>query len=264
MQQTVVVLAIVFAILLIAFRLIELTRPPHRRQPLLRPGFWTDLGYWFFQPLVTRTTTRLAMLVALGPIAWLIHGRVDQHSLMGGYGPLSRLPLWLQAIAILVVVDAVGYWLHRAFHGRRLWSFHAVHHSSAHLDWLAAVRGHPVNDAVMKTATALPVLLLGFAPKALAGVVPILLLMAILAHANVDWDWGPLRRLIVSPRFHRWHHTAEEEGRDKNFAGIFPVWDILFGTYYMPAGRAPARFGTDTPVPTGLLAQLWFPFSRRG
>jgi sterol desaturase/sphingolipid hydroxylase (fatty acid hydroxylase superfamily) len=62
------------------------------------------------------------------------------------------------------------------------------------------------------------------------------------------------------PRFHRWHHTDESEARDKNFAGLLPLWDILFGTYYMPRDRRPASYGTATPVPTGLLGQLIFPF----
>jgi sterol desaturase/sphingolipid hydroxylase (fatty acid hydroxylase superfamily) len=39
------------------------------------------------------------------------------------------------------------------------------------------------------------------------------------------------RSVIASPRFHRWHHTGEAEARDKNFAGLLPLCDILFGTY---------------------------------
>jgi sterol desaturase/sphingolipid hydroxylase (fatty acid hydroxylase superfamily) len=91
-----------------------------------------------------------------------------------------------------------------------------------------------VNDAVMRVVGVFPVLLLGFAPIAVAGIVPVLTVMAILVHANLDWDWGPLRSVISSPRFHRWHHTDEEQARDKNFAGQQPVWDILSGAYYMP------------------------------
>ena len=66
--------------------------------------------------------------------------------------------------------------------------------------------------------------------------------------------------VIVSPRFHRWHHTDEEQARDKNFAGLLPLWDILFGTYYMPKDERPSRFGTMTPVPNGLFGQIVFPF----
>jgi sterol desaturase/sphingolipid hydroxylase (fatty acid hydroxylase superfamily) len=120
-----------------------------------------------------------------------------------------------------------------------------------------------VNDAVMRVVGVLPVLLLSFAPIAVAGIVPVLTVIAILVHANLDWDWGLLRSVISSPRFHRWHHTDEEQTRDKNFAGLLPVWDILSGTDYMPKKGRPARFGTQTPVPKGLLGQLLFPFRKR-
>lgn len=66
--------------------------------------------------------------------------------------------------------------------------------------------------------------------------------------------------MISSPVFHRWHHTKEAEGRDRNFGALFPVWDILFGTYHMPEGKAPTVFGTDDPVPQTLGAQLAYPF----
>ena len=95
---------------------------------------------------------------------------------------------------------------------------------------------------------------------AVAGIAPVLTLMAILVHANLDWDWGPLRAVVASPRFHRWHHTDEANARDKNFAGLLPLWDILFGTYYMPKDRVPEQFGTASAVPAGLVGQMLYPF----
>jgi sterol desaturase/sphingolipid hydroxylase (fatty acid hydroxylase superfamily) len=83
--------------------------------------------------------------------------------------------------------------------------------------------------------------------------------MAIMVHAKLDWDWGPLRSAIASPRF---HHTDEVNARDKNFAGLLRVWDILLGTYYMPRDRLPQCFGTATPVPGNLIGQMIFPFKR--
>jgi sterol desaturase/sphingolipid hydroxylase (fatty acid hydroxylase superfamily) len=251
-----------FIVLLPLFWALQLLRPRDRRLPLLRRGFWTDMAYWAFTPLVTRAITRLSVIIVIIPFALLVYGKVDEQLLRNGFGPASRLPLWLQAACILILGDFIGYWMHRAFHGARLWRFHAVHHSSVDLDWLSSVRLHPVNDALMRVAGTLPVLALGFAPLAVAGIVPVLTLMAILVHANLDWDWGPLRSVIVSPRFHRWHHTDEQNARDKNFAGLLPVWDILFGTYYMPRDKRPQQFGTDTPVPTGLIGQMLFPFRR--
>ncbi len=88
-------------------------------------------------------------------------------------------------------------------------------------------------------------------------------LYAIFVHANVRWDFGPLRALIATPRFHRWHHTSQAEGLDKNFAGLLPLWDALFGKYYMPDGRQPEVFGVaGEPVPEGFLAQLAYPFTK--
>lgn len=263
MTPTLQGLAIAFVVLLVLFRLLELLRPRERRLPLLRRGVWTDLCYWAFTPIVTKAATRIAVIVALVPVALLLYGRLDRDQLLAGYGPLARLELWQQAVLMLLIADFIGYWVHRAFHNGWLWRFHAVHHSSRDLDWLSSVRVHPVNDAVMRIAAAVPLLLMGFAPLALATITPVLTLLAILVHANVDWDWGPLRSVLVSPRFHRWHHTDESEARDKNFAGLLPFWDIVFGTYYMPPGRVPQAFGTSTPVPEHLVGQLVFPFKRQ-
>jgi sterol desaturase/sphingolipid hydroxylase (fatty acid hydroxylase superfamily) len=263
MSPTIQGILVGFAILFVVFALIERLRPPDRRQPIFRAGYLTDLAYWLFTPVITGLVTRLCVGVVAVIISLLVWGRIDVAALQNGYGPAARLPLWLQAALILVISDLVSYWMHRAFHRGRLWHFHAVHHSSTPLDWLSSVRLHPLNDAVMRIAGAIPVLALGFQPIAVAGIVPVLTLMAILVHANVDWDWGPLRSLLASPRFHRWHHTDETEARDRNFAGLFPLWDILFGTYYMPKDRIPRSFGTSTPVPEGLVGQLVFPFRRR-
>jgi sterol desaturase/sphingolipid hydroxylase (fatty acid hydroxylase superfamily) len=262
MSPTIQGLVIGFVILFAVFRLLEFLRPKPKRLPVLRQGLLTDICYWAFTPLVTRVTTRASVTVAVVVVALLLYGRLDRDEILAGYGPLAQLPIWVQAILMLIVGDFIGYWMHRWFHGARLWRFHAIHHSSVELDWLSSVRLHPVNDALMRIAGAVPLLLAGFAPLALVAITPVLTLFAILVHANLDWDWGPLRSVIVSPRFHRWHHTDETEARDRNFAGLLPLWDILFGTYYMPAGKLPSRFGTQTPVPAGLLGQLWFPFSR--
>lgn len=261
-MKMIVQLSIAFAVLFALFALLQLTRPRDRRLPLLRRGFWTDAAYWLFTPVVTRTMTQIALVVALAPLAILIYGKLDANLVRHGYGPAARLPLWLQAVAILLISDLFGYWMHRAFHRGHLWRFHAVHHSSVDLDWLSSVRQHPVNDALMRIVTTLPVVALGFSPVAVLGLLPVITFMAILVHANVDWDWGPLRGLVASPCFHRWHHSDEAAARDKNFAGLFPFWDILFGTYYMPPDRRPSGFGTQTPVPAGLVGQLVFPFRR--
>jgi sterol desaturase/sphingolipid hydroxylase (fatty acid hydroxylase superfamily) len=262
MQPTVT--GILFGLLVVGglIALAERLWPSVRGQRFLRRGFLLDLAYWFFTPLVTRAITRSAAIIAFAGLV-LAFGmtleRASFEALLAGHGPLAAQSRWLQAIELLIVLDFLGYWMHRFFHGTWAWPFHEIHHSSEDLDWLSAVRVHPVNDMVGRIVPAIFVVLAGFSPLALAGVLPLLGIYAILLHANVTWDFGPFRRVIASPAFHRWHHASAEEGRDRNFAGLLPLWDILFGTYYMPA-HAPTRFGVDRPVPGTLWGQLLWPF----
>lgn len=239
--------------------------PAVKEQPLLRRGWPTDLAYWAFTPLVTRAISRVGVIVALAVLALALGLKLERatfEAFLAGHGPVGAQPKWLQAVELLIVLDFLAYWMHRIFHGQRLWPFHEIHHSSEDLDWLSAVRVHPVNDVVNRVVPAVVVVLIGFSPLVLAGALPFFAVYAILLHANVDWDFGRLRAVLASPTFHRWHHTSAAEGRDKNFAGLLPVWDVLFGTYYMP-GHTPTRFGVDRPVPASLWGQLAWPFRPR-
>ncbi len=104
-------------------------------------------------------------------------------------------------------------------------------------------------------------LLLGFSPQVLAGLVFLMWLGSILEHCNLNWSFGPLRYVIVNPVYHRWHHTYPNEGGNKNFAGFFPFLDIIFGTFYMPDGQVPKVFGTERDeVPNGFVGQIVYPF----
>src|SRR5262249_2309421 len=132
------------------------------------------------------------------------------------------------------------------------------------LDWLSSVRLHPFNEMIGRSLQVIPFVLLGFPLGLLAAYAPFLTFYAVLIHANVNWSFGPLRYVIATPLFHRWHHTSETEGLDKNFAGFFPIWDIMFGTFYMPKGRVPVVFGVHgEEIPEGFIAQMIYPFKRQ-
>jgi len=90
---------------------------------------------------------------------------------------------------------------------------------------------------------------------------PVTIAHSAFVHANLDWTLGPLRYVIATPVFHRWHHTAADRGGEKNFAATFPVLDLIFGTFHMPAGKLPDRYGiADRDFPTSFGAQLARPF----
>jgi sterol desaturase/sphingolipid hydroxylase (fatty acid hydroxylase superfamily) len=249
------------------FWLLERWRPSLPDQRRGRRQTVTDLGYWFFTPLVTRFVTRTAVgLVFVLLAIW--HGLTFEdfrQSMTTRQTWASSLPMWVQVPLILVLADLLAYWSHRLFHGRWLWPFHAIHHSSKIVDWLSSVRLHPINDAVSRIVQVLPLYWMGFNGTVLAAFVPFLTFYALLLHANLGWTYGRFRYVLASPVFHRWHHTSEEEGLDTNFSGLFPFIDLAFGTFYMPVDRQPQRFGiVNDDVPESLPGQLRYPFRRRG
>ena len=176
-----------------------------------------------------------------------------------GYGWLVSLPLWLEVLLLLSATDFAQYWLHRLFHGRALWGFHEIHHGVEEVNWTTAFRFHPVNYLLYSTSLAIAARLAGFSPVAFLLAAPITFISAAIAHANLNWTFGPLRYVIASPVFHRWHHTDAPATRERNFAPMFPIWDLLFGTFHMPAGERPSEYGVPG-APRGIPAQLWRPF----
>lgn len=246
-----------------AFFVIERIAGRGRKRPLFRKGLIVDACYWFFTPLVTKWFSRMAMILPVALLVLMGAATFEEFKsgAYHGFGPLSRQPVWLQVVEIYLLADFCGYWSHRRFHGRLWWPFHAVHHSSEDLDWLSSVRVHPVNDLVNKFLEAAPLLLLGFNPFATLSTAPVFTLYAIFLHANVNWDFGPLRGILATPVFHRWHHARNREAWDKNFGGLFVFWDRLFGTYFMPKARFPEEFGIPEEFPKDFVGQLIKPFS---
>jgi sterol desaturase/sphingolipid hydroxylase (fatty acid hydroxylase superfamily) len=179
----------------------------------------------------------------------------------GGYGWLSHRSVALQIAFLLLVTDFCQYWLHRGFHSAHLWRFHAVHHSAEEVNWTTGFRVHPVNYLFSNTLLAVCGRLLGLSPEVYLLATPLIFLSIVVEHANLKWTFGPLRYCIVSPVFHRWHHTMATETRDQNFATMFSVWDVIFGTYRMPPSRLPDGYGAAA-VPKGVLGQMLYPFHR--
>jgi len=260
LQPTLLTVAASFVILAAILWPLEKLFPARGAQRLIRTGFRTDLLFWVFSPLVTKAFTYAVVAGVVGLLLPLT-GRAEQLSVFDGWGPVGGQPRWLQGVEVVVLGDFIFYWTHRLFHTSRLWPVHAVHHSAESMDWLSSARFHPINDVLTRVCQVVPLTLLGFAPAAVVGAVPVAMLFIIVNHANVGWTWGPLRYVFVSPVYHHWHHSSEDEALDKNFAGVLVLWDWLFGTMYMPRNRRAAAFGVKGGgVPAGFFGQLAHPF----
>ena len=131
---------------------------------------------------------------------------------------------------VFVFSDLVGYFIHRAMHRvPLLWRFHRLHHEATELSWLDAWRQHPVDFVLHGIAVGVPGALLGASLSELASVVVLRKAFTTFLHANLAVDFG---FVLASPKFHGVHHSADSRDYDTNFAGTFPLWDVVFRTVH--------------------------------
>jgi sterol desaturase/sphingolipid hydroxylase (fatty acid hydroxylase superfamily) len=221
-----------------------------RPQRVFRRGLLTDLTHLLVNNLFSSALGIALVVAALIPVFW-----IHNLSIVGYLPTAAAVPL---AVALVVVGN---YWGHRLTHAVPfLWRFHAVHHSIALMDWLAAGRLHPLDQAFTQAFTVLPLVILGYGGGTFAGVAVFVTLLAIFQHANVRLRFPGLRWVINTPEWHHWHHAIDPEARDKNFG--LPLVDRIFGTAYLPGDRRPSGFGIPDPVPqVGYLRHLAYPFT---
>jgi sterol desaturase/sphingolipid hydroxylase (fatty acid hydroxylase superfamily) len=241
--------ALSLCFLALVFRPLEVVFPARPGQPLLRPEWALDLCFFLGQYLLWSGM----VLWALTHVAGALDGVVPH----GVHAFVAGGPWWAQAIAIVLLSDIVIYWGHRLQHRVAfLWRFHSVHHSSEHLDWLAAHREHPLDSIYTVGLINLPALLLGFPLETLAGFITFRGLWAIYIHSNVRLPIGPLRYLVGSPQIHHWHHDRDRDAG--NYANLSPLMDLIFGTYHCPDVE-PESFGLHEPAPTSYLGHMLRP-----
>lgn len=226
-------------------------------QPLFRTEWREDLFYFLLSSVLVQSLTYLSLAPSMAILQHTDNWSAFRQS-------VAAQPLWLQVLEIMFLTDFVQYWFHRAFHQIPfLWGFHAVHHSAQKMDWLAGSRMHIVEIVGLRGMTVIPMYVMGFTENALFIYIFLVYLNATFLHANLRFNVEWLKPLIVTPRFHHWHHGLEKEAIDVNFAIHFPWLDKLFGTYYMPPNQWPSGYGIGGhPVPNGYWQQFFYPFKR--
>lgn len=116
----------------------------------------------------------------------------------------------------------------------------------------------------MRSLTVIPMFVLGFSLTAVNTYIFVVYLYSTFIHANLSWRFPVIEKFLVTPRFHHWHHGIEKEAIDVNFSIHFPLFDRLFGTYFLPKDKWPEGYGIEGhPVPLGYLKQLMYPFRRK-
>ena len=183
--------------------------------------------------------------------------------------PISRIwphawPIWIQAVLMVLAVDLLRYWLHRASHQNdTLWRLHSVHHSVEQLYWLNTARFHPLEKALQMSLDSLPFLLMRVDPRVLALYYLAYATNGFFQHCNITLHYGPLNYIVGSAETHRWHHSRLPRESNANYGNTVIVWDVVFGTWYLPRDREVAALGLeDVGYPKSFLRLLTAPFTR--
>ncbi len=230
--------------------------PRHRGQRLRRPLAMTDIAFALASPLMNIVAVSVAIVVGGLTFFWL--PGLALRPLVG------LLPTWSVPFIGIALFDLAIYWVHRWSHEvPLLWRFHAIHHSTEQLDWISGFRNHPFDGALIAPPFFF-LLAAGFSAEFTGALAFVQIATGLFLHANVRWRLRPLHKVIITPEFHHWHHTNEAQAINTNYSVFLPVWDLMFGTYFMPKDRRPSVYGVSEPIPAGLWAMLWHPFRGMG
>jgi sterol desaturase/sphingolipid hydroxylase (fatty acid hydroxylase superfamily) len=181
--------------------------------------------------LVLASAALVRVLVPLTPVAFALVAAER------GWGLLHRIdaPSWLEGACAVIALDLAIYWQHRAFHRvPLLWRLHRVHHSDTAFDATLGLRFHP-GEILLSTAYKLAlVAAFGFSAASVLVYEILLASFALFTHADIalpgHWD-ARLRRLIVTPDWHRVHHSVHRTETDSNYGNLLSAWDRVFATH---------------------------------
>lgn len=240
--------------MVLAARLFEVTFPVEPDRP--RKQVWFDYKIVAVCLLVPCALSSITALTSRALIATcgggLIHLRSD------GWWLLPSL------LTYLIAYDFYRYWSHRIQHiVPWLWSIHSLHHSAENLSFIQGSRHHWL-DTVLNTGffTFFPIVFQVPPDIILAGSI-IIFLPDSCAHVNVRLSLGRYGLWINNPQYHRIHHSSDPKHFDKNFAAVFPFWDVVFGTVWRPApDEFPSTGLPDGDRPRSVWDGMVWPFRR--
>ena len=243
---------------------IELALPWRTGQKPLRKDFWLDVFYMFFNFF-------LFSLVGYNGLS-MMGVKIFNDFLANTFGitnlvalEIGSWPHLAQLFVMFILVDFLSWWTHRLLHRVPfLWNFHKVHHSVKEMGFAAHLRYHWMETIVYKSIQYVPMAMIGFGIEDFFIVHMFALAIGHLNHANLGWDYGPLKYVFNNPKMHIWHH-AKDLGENKygvNFGISLSLWDYLFGTDYIPHDGRDIVLGYDGDehMPKGFVGQSAAPF----
>ena len=247
-------IGVLTAVTIVAVLVVERVNPLLDRWSMTKQSLLgRDLPYIGLAVVVEQIATTAVSLIAAATVR------------SGGFGPLARAPMAVQAAFALLALDLLWYGYHRAAHTfGRMWRVHALHHSPSQLYVLMHQVFHPLDLLVSRFVISLLVFrFTGLVPDAAFIAVAVLGLQQTISHVNSDIRVGRLNYLLIGAETHRYHHAVATPA---NYGSVVPLWDIVFGTFAYDPRRIPDRIGLDDPDaypdPRRFHTALVWPFRR--
>ena len=251
---------IAFSVLVTVFEVIW----PAREQKIARKWLWSDYVHLAFNG-------HLFGLLLYGIATYHVLPHIDGFLAENGLKEVlyfGAVESWgwglvLQSFVALVVLDFVQWLVHNTLHRVDfLWEIHKVHHSvkEGEMDWIVSFRFSWIEPVIYKSVMYIPAMWFGFAPEALFFHAVFGTLIGHLNHANLTWDYGPLRYVFNSPRMHLYHHAYDAPAHGQNFGITLSCWDWIFGTHHLPDEPCPKiGFPGVNDLPNDFFGQLVWP-----
>ncbi len=232
-----------------------------------------EFGYQKLRHVATNLVFVISSgIISIG-LAFLAYGVIDISRLEFGLFYLIEIPLWIQLIVSLVLLDLVGqYLVHVCLHRYKwLWKLHLVHHSDTTVDASTGTRHHP-GDILIRELLIFSLILFVGIPAAFYVLYRIITpFFAYFTHANIRLPENLDRALswvIVTPHMHKFHHHFELPWTNSNYGNILSCWDRMFGTFIyhnVYADSDDIRYGLDTvdgQHDMNLVFQFGLPFNK--
>ena len=254
----------IFVIAISVILALERLFPAKRDQKIFGLHFVQDFVWMFFEFV-------LHTVVITTYVTWM-KAMYTEHLNWLSLEMVRAWPWWLKFVWGVLVLDFLR-WLQHYLHHRfsLLWNFHAVHHSQTQLNVFTDMRYHVLEYMVRHTVIAIPFLILTLDAPTIIYFTVFHTWYTRFYHANIRWNLGPLRYVLVTPQSHRIHHSVEPRHRDKNFGSLLCIWDFMFRTQYTGWDEYPDTGIEDEEFPMertakGLslllmpIIQMWYPF----
>ncbi len=173
--------------------------------------------------------------------------------------------IFFQLLLILLAAEIISYWQHRLGHTIPiLWRFHSLHHKGTRLNLIRAGRFHFIDIGIATFCAVLPMTMVGVPDNVQGWFASVGGILGILQHANIRMRtplW--MSYIYCTPAFHRYHHSIKPSEFNSNYGTVFPLFDIIFGTFKKTKNEWPKRIGIPKDkYPEGFWNQVIHPFKK--